>query len=103
LKKIWEYDRQATTYFKFIDFNRWIFDFIINFNGYIFMTTVNERKFLLWFIGVLLSILAFIGAIGVNTLIKMNQSINEIKTSIATGEVKRDALQYRVEILERKK
>lgn len=62
-----------------------------------------ERRFLLWFIGILLTVLSFIGGRGVNTLIKMNEAINDIKTTIATQSVKHDALQYRVEVLERKK
>lgn len=61
-----------------------------------------ERRFLLWFIGILLSVLSFIGALGVSTLIKMNEAINSIKTTIATQAVKHESLQYRVEILEKK-
>ncbi len=71
------------------------------------MTINNERKFLLWFIGILLSILSFIGVIGVNTLIGMNKSLNELKTIVSTQNAihaeQQKALLFRVELLEKRK
>lgn len=59
-----------------------------------------EIKFVLWFAGALLAILAFIGALAVNSLIKMAHDIHEIKMTIATESAERKALEKRVEHLE---
>ena len=64
--------------------------------------TPTETTFLLWGCGVLLAILAFIGALAVKQLIKMANDINEIKTTIARVDEKHDALEERTEKLERK-
>lgn len=67
------------------------------------MTANLERKFLLWFVGVLLSILAFIGAIGVNAILNMNKAIQRIEIRLAADAEKQKVIEYRVELLERRK
>lgn len=42
-----------------------------------------QIKVLLWLIGVLFSILAFIGALAVNNIIKLNQSVNGLRIEFA--------------------
>lgn len=51
-------------------------------------------------ITILLSILGFIGALGVNALMSIAKSVNEIKTQIGVLATKHDALEKRVEDLE---
>jgi sensor domain CHASE-containing protein len=62
--------------------------------------TPIETKFLLYGCGILLSVLAFIGGLAVNALMKMSNDLHEIKTTIATEMVKREALEKRIEYLE---
>jgi len=64
--------------------------------------TQNESSFLVWAAITLLSILAFVGAIGVKALLGMAKDINEIKTSIQVQSTKHDGLEKRVEHLEEK-
>lgn len=59
-----------------------------------------EIKFVLWACGGLLSVIAFIMALAVNALMKMSNDIHEIKTTIATEGVKREALEKRVTKIE---
>lgn len=63
--------------------------------------TVNESSFLIWAVIGLISILGFIGALGVNALIKMGKDLNEIKISLKEVSTKHDELDRRVERLER--
>ncbi len=67
------------------------------------MTLAIERKFLMWFVGILLSILAFIGAIGVKSIMEMNRAIQRIEIRLATESEKHKTTEYRVELLERNK
>lgn len=62
----------------------------------------TEIKFLLWFVSALLAILAFVGALGVNALVKMSRDINEIKSAVMVQSTKHDGLEKRVEHLEDK-
>ena len=64
--------------------------------------TPMEVNFLLWAIGILLSILAFVGIIAVNTLIKMGTDINEIKNKLIEVVTKHDDLKERVDRIEEK-
>ncbi len=52
-------------------------------------------------ITVLLSIIGFTGALGVKALISIANSVNEIKVNIKEIAVKHDALEKRVEHLEK--
>ena len=45
--------------------------------------TPIEIKFLISIVGILLSLLAFIGGLGVKAIIKISRDLNEIKTTIA--------------------
>jgi len=67
------------------------------------MTVAIERKFLMWFVGILLSILAFIGAIGVRAIMDMNRAIQRIEIRLVESDGSKKNLEYRVELLERKK
>lgn len=51
-------------------------------------------------ITILLGILGFVGALGVNALMSIAKSVNEIKIEIRSIAVKHDALEKRVEHLE---
>jgi len=62
--------------------------------------TSNESQFLLWALLTLIGVLGFIGALGVNALIKMARDINEIKLTVMRVDTKHDALEKRVEKLE---
>lgn len=50
------------------------------------MLTPVEIKFVLWFCGTLLSMFAFIGALGVNQLMKIAKDLNEMKVSMGRLE-----------------
>jgi len=64
--------------------------------------TGNESQFLVWAVLALLAILAFIGALVANAIIKMGSDISEIKVAVNTVAVKHDATEKRVERLEAK-
>lgn len=51
-------------------------------------------------ITILLGILGFVGALGVNALMSIAKSVNEIKIEIRAIAIKHDALEKRVEHLE---
>lgn len=51
-------------------------------------------------ITILLAILGFVGALGVNALMSIAKSVNEIKVEIRAISIKHDALEKRVENLE---
>lgn len=59
-----------------------------------------ELKFLLWFIGILLALLAFVGIKVVEALLKMSDSVNEIKQVIVKIDTKHDGLEKRVQRIE---
>lgn len=62
--------------------------------------TPLELKFVFFCFGLLLSVLGFIGALGVRALIKMANDINEIKVAIMEVNTKHDSLEKRVTNLE---
>ena len=51
-------------------------------------------------ITILLGILGFVGALGVNALMSIAKSVNEIKIELKSIAVKHDALEKRVDHLE---
>lgn len=61
---------------------------------------MTQSEVFILIIGVLLSILGFIGALGVNALISIAKSVNEIKIEIRGIAEKHDALEKRVSHLE---
>jgi hypothetical protein len=71
----------------------------MEFNKYI----MTQFDILLWLVSGLIAILSFIGALGVNALMKMSKDLNDIKTMVMVQDVKHDSLERRVEQLEHKK
>ena len=61
---------------------------------------MTQFDILLWLVSGLIAILSFIGALGVNALMKMSKDLNEIKTMVMVQDVKHDSLKRRVEQLE---
>lgn len=59
-------------------------------------------KLLLVITPILLAILAFVGALAVNWLVKINNSLQELKLTIATVSQKHEDLKERVDRLEEK-
>lgn len=57
---------------------------------------------LLWTMPALLAILGFVGALAVNQLMKLSDSVNEIKITIGQIAIKHDDLKERVDKLEGK-
>ena len=64
---------------------------------------MTQFDILLWLVSGLIAILYFIGAFGVNALMKMSRDLNDIKTMVMVQDVKHDSLERRVEQLETKK
>lgn len=64
---------------------------------------MTQFDILLWLVSGLIAILSFIGALGVNALMKMSIDLNDIKTMVMVQDVKHDSLERRVEQLEHKK
>lgn len=62
--------------------------------------TVNEFNFLIYISVCLLSIIAFVGVLFINSFMKMAKDINEIKTTISVQATKHEGLERRVTILE---
>lgn len=60
----------------------------------------NETTFILWAFGLLLGLLAFIGALGVSALITMSKDIGVIKISVVQQAAKHEGLEKRVQMLE---
>ena len=58
---------------------------------YNYNMTPNEQQLILWVVGSLLAILAFIGILAVNTLIKMNNNLNKLNITVATIVEKQEA------------
>jgi hypothetical protein len=63
--------------------------------------TALEFKFLVWAIGILLGILAFVGALAVQQLMKMSSDINDIKTTLQVVSTKHEDLEKRVDRIEK--
>lgn len=67
------------------------------------MTAPTEKKLLYGSISILLSVLSFIGALGINSNIKLVNAVNEMKTIIsthvATDKLEKDALRYEIQLL----
>ena len=63
--------------------------------------TPNETHFLIWAAFTMVTVLAFIGALVANAIIKMGSDISEIKVAVNTVAVKHDATEKRVERLEK--
>ena len=61
---------------------------------------MTQFDILLWLVSGLIAVLSFIGALGVNALMKMSKDLNEIKTMVMVQDVKHDSLKRRVEQLE---
>jgi len=59
-------------------------------------------KLLLWALPILLAVLGFIGALAVNSLMKMATDINDIKVSLKEVSTKHENLEERIERLEDK-
>lgn len=57
-------------------------------------------KILLWALPVLLSLLAFIGAMAVKSLISLANNVNEINEKLAIVITKHDSLEKRVDKIE---
>lgn len=51
----------------------------------------------MWVLGALLAVLAFIGALGVNAIIKMAKDLGEIKTTIAKIDEKHNSIEATVQ------
>lgn len=62
--------------------------------------TGNETQFLIWAILALLAVLAFIGALVANAIIKMGNDIGEIKIAVNTVATKHDEAEKRITRLE---
>ena len=59
-----------------------------------------EIKFLVWACLTLLSVIAFVGVLFINSFLKMAKDISDIKTTIQVQSTKHDSLERRVENLE---
>ncbi len=64
--------------------------------------TPNETQFTLWAVGILLAILAFVGVLAVNQLMKMASDLGEIKVIIGKIDTKHEELEKRVNRIEEK-
>ena len=60
----------------------------------------TEQSVLIWACLTLLSIIAFIGVMFINSFMKMAKDINEIKTTVMVQSNKHNDLERRVENLE---
>lgn len=56
---------------------------------------------LIWALPILLTLLSFIGALAVNALMKMSADLGELKIYVREASAKHDALEDRVEKLEK--
>lgn len=63
--------------------------------------TGNESQFLVWAVLALLAVLAFIGGLVANAIIKMGNDIGEIKIAVNTVATKHDETEKRVTRLEK--
>jgi len=60
----------------------------------------NETHFLIWAAFTMVSILGFIGALGVKALMNMGKDLNEIKIAVKEVATKHDETEKRVTRLE---
>lgn len=60
-------------------------------------------KILIWALPLLLSLLAFIGALAVKSLISLANNVNEINLKLAVVIAKHDSLEKRVDDIENQK
>lgn len=63
---------------------------------------ITIYQILIWTVPILLAVLGFIGALGVNALISMSKDLNEIKINLNTVATKHQALEERVDRIEEK-
>jgi hypothetical protein len=61
----------------------------------------NETHFLIWAAFTMVTILGFIGALGVKALINMGKDLNEIKIAVKEVATKHDDTEKRVTRLEK--
>lgn len=59
-------------------------------------------KLLIWTVPIILSVLGFIGALMVSQLMKLSDSVNEIKVTMREIVTKHDGLEKRVNMIEEK-
>lgn len=64
--------------------------------------TPVEQSFVIWAVGALLSIIAFIGVLGVKALINIAKDINEMKVTVMKIDTNHSNLERRVSNLEDK-
>ena len=62
--------------------------------------TLNETHFLIWSALTMMTVLGFIGALGVKALINMGKDLNEIKVAVKEVATKHDETEKRVTRLE---
>jgi hypothetical protein len=62
--------------------------------------TPNETHFLIWAAFTMVTILGFIGALGVKALMSMGKDLNEIKVAVKEVATKHDETEKRVTRLE---
>lgn len=61
-----------------------------------------EIRFLIWAVLSMIAVFCFIGAIGVNALVKMAKDLTDIKISVKELATKHDAIEKRISRLENK-
>jgi len=62
--------------------------------------TPNETHFLIWAAFTMVTVLGFIGALGVKALMSMGKDLNEIKVAVKEVATKHDETEKRVTRLE---
>ena len=62
--------------------------------------TANETTFLLWAVGAFIAVVAFIGALAVNALLKMSNDLTEIKIAVREVAAKHEDTEKRVTRIE---
>ncbi len=62
--------------------------------------TQNETHFLIWAAFTMVTVLGFIGALGVKALMSMGKDLNEIKVAVKEVATKHDETEKRVTRLE---
>jgi len=61
----------------------------------------NETHFLIWTAFTMVTVLGFIGALGVKALMSMGKDLNEIKVAVKEVATKHDETEKRVTLLEK--
>ena len=64
------------------------------------MLSPNETHFLIWAAFTMVTVLGFIGALGVKALMSMGKDLNEIKVAVKEVATKHDETEKRVTRLE---